>query len=109
MEEQKNVTNMGGSMRLGAYDCVLKKDSKVYAAYGKEHIQERHRHRFEFNNEYKAKFEEAGMKCTGENPETYARMKQKDEYPEITHRNPTAGIYGKQYSYHLPIKQTAPV
>ena len=57
-------------MRLGAYDCVLKKDSKVYAAYGKEHIQERHRHRFEFNNEYKAKFEEAGMKCTGENPET---------------------------------------
>ena len=70
MEEQKNVTNMGGSMRLGAYDCVLKQDSKVYAAYGKEHIQERHRHRFEFNNEYKAKFEEAGMKCTGENPET---------------------------------------
>ena len=70
MEEQKNVTNMGGSMRLGAYDCILKKDSKVYAAYGKEHIQERHRHRFEFNNEYKAKFEEAGMKCTGENPET---------------------------------------
>ena len=48
-------------------------------------------------------------KHTGENPETYARMKQKDEYPEITHRNPTAGIYGKQYSYHLPIKQTAPV
>lgn len=48
-------------------------------------------------------------KHTGENPETYARMKQKDEYPEITHRNPTAGIYGKQHSYHLPIKQTAPV
>ena len=70
MEEQKNVTNLGGSMRLGAYDCVLKKGSKVYEAYGKEHIQERHRHRFEFNNEYKSQFEEAGMKCTGENPET---------------------------------------
>ena len=70
MEEQKNVTNLGGSMRLGAYDCVLKKGSKVYEAYGQEHIQERHRHRFEFNNEYKARFEAAGMMCTGENPET---------------------------------------
>jgi len=70
MEEQKNVTNMGGSMRLGAYDCVLKKDSKTYEAYGKELIQERHRHRFEFNNEYKDQFEKAGMMCTGENPET---------------------------------------
>jgi CTP synthase (UTP-ammonia lyase) len=70
MEEQKNVTNLGGSMRLGAYDCVLKKGSKVYEAYGQEHIQERHRHRFEFNNEYKASFEAAGMMCTGENPET---------------------------------------
>jgi CTP synthase len=70
MEEQKNVTNMGGSMRLGAYDCLLKKDTKAYAAYGKELIQERHRHRFEFNDEYKSLFEQAGMKCTGENPET---------------------------------------
>lgn len=70
MEEQKNITNMGGSMRLGAYDCTLKPGSKVYEAYGKEHIQERHRHRFEFNNDYKGRFEEAGMMCTGENPET---------------------------------------
>jgi CTP synthase len=70
MEEQKNVTNMGGSMRLGAYDCVLAKGSKAYEAYGKEHIQERHRHRFEFNNQYREQFEAAGMKCTGENPET---------------------------------------
>ena len=70
MEEQKNVTNMGGSMRLGAYDCVLTKGSKAYEAYGKEHIQERHRHRFEFNNQYREQFEAAGMKCTGENPET---------------------------------------
>ncbi|MDH6533391.1 CTP synthase [Parabacteroides sp. 52] len=70
MEEQKNVTNMGGSMRLGAYDCVLQKDSIAYNAYGKENIQERHRHRFEFNSEYKDRFEKAGMKCVGMNPET---------------------------------------
>lgn len=70
MEEQKNVTNMGGSMRLGAYDCILKKDSRAYKAYGKEHIQERHRHRFEFNGQYREQFEAAGMMCTGENPET---------------------------------------
>ena len=70
MEEQKNVTNMGGSMRLGAYDCILQKDSRAYKAYGKEHIQERHRHRFEFNGQYREQFEAAGMMCTGENPET---------------------------------------
>lgn len=70
MEEQKHITNMGGSMRLGAYKCVLQKDSLVYQAYGKENIQERHRHRFEFNNDYKKQFEDAGMKCTGINPDT---------------------------------------
>lgn len=70
MEDQKNITNMGGSMRLGAYDCILKEGSKAYMAYGKTHIRERHRHRFEFNNEYKAMFEAAGMKCVGENPDT---------------------------------------
>ncbi len=70
MEEQKNVTDMGGSMRLGAYDCELKAGSKALEAYGSANIQERHRHRFEFNNEYKAQFEAAGMMCTGENPET---------------------------------------
>lgn len=70
MEEQKNVTNMGGSMRLGAYDCTLKKGSKAYEAYGQAHIQERHRHRFEFNSEYRDQFEAAGMMCVGENPES---------------------------------------
>jgi CTP synthase len=70
MEEQKNITNMGGTMRLGAYDCVLQKDSKAYAAYGnQETITERHRHRYEFNNEYKDQFEKAGMKCVGMNPD----------------------------------------
>ena len=70
MEEQKTVTNMGGTMRLGAYNCVLKKDSKIAEAYGEQHIQERHRHRYEFNDKYKTRFEENGMKCTGENPDT---------------------------------------
>lgn len=70
MEEQKNITNMGGSMRLGAYKCKLEKGSLVYKAYGKEMIEERHRHRFEFNSDYKKEFEDEGMKCTGTNPET---------------------------------------
>ncbi len=69
MEEQKVVTDMGGSMRLGAYDCILKKGSLAYKAYGKTKIRERHRHRYEFNNEYKEQLESAGLKCTGINPE----------------------------------------
>ena len=70
MEEQKAITNMGGTMRLGAYECVLQKGSKAYQAYGQEHIQERHRHRYEFNNDYKDRYEAAGMKCVGINPES---------------------------------------
>jgi CTP synthase len=70
MEEQKNLTVMGGSMRLGAYDCKLNKDSKAYAAYQTDFIRERHRHRYEFNNEYRSAFEEKGMSCTGINPDT---------------------------------------
>ena len=70
MEEQKNITNMGGSMRLGAYKCTLQKDSLAYKAYKKELIEERHRHRFEFNGDFKDEFEKAGMRCTGTNPET---------------------------------------
>ena len=70
MEEQKNITQMGGTMRLGAYECILQKGSKAYEAYGTEHIQERHRHRYEFNNQYKAEYEAAGMKCVGINPES---------------------------------------
>ena len=65
MEEQKAITNMGGTMRLGSYECKLTDGSKVIEAYGTEHIQERHRHRYEFNNEYKDQYENAGMKCTG--------------------------------------------
>jgi CTP synthase len=70
MEEQKNLTVMGGSMRLGAYVCRLEKDSMAYKAYNNELILERHRHRYEFNNKFKAQFEANGMKCAGINPET---------------------------------------
>ncbi|MDD2245819.1 MAG: CTP synthase [Proteiniphilum sp.] len=70
MEEQKHITNMGASMRLGAYDCVLKKGSLAYKAYGKSKVSERHRHRYELNNKYKSQLEVAGMKCTGVNPDT---------------------------------------
>lgn len=70
MDEQKNILNLGGSMRLGAYKCKLKKGSKVYQIYGKENISERHRHRFEFNNAYKEEFEKAGMICSGLNVES---------------------------------------
>ena len=55
---------------LGAYECVLQEGSKAYEAYGTEHIQERHRHRYEFNTAYKTEYEAAGMKCVGINPES---------------------------------------
>ena len=70
MEEQKNIVNMGGTMRLGAWDCKLNKDSKVYEAYHMEMISERHRHRYEFNNDYLDKITAAGMKVSGINPNT---------------------------------------
>lgn len=70
MEEQKSVTNLGGTMRLGAYACRLKPGSKAAEAYGRLDISERHRHRFEFNGEYRQRYEEAGMQCVGENPDT---------------------------------------
>ena len=71
MEEQKSIHNMGGTMRLGAYDCRLAPGSRVEAAYGMTDVKERHRHRFEFNNDYRERFEQAGMKCVGENPATH--------------------------------------
>lgn len=69
MEEQKNITNMGGTMRLGAYECNLRKDSRVYEIYGKETIHERHRHRYEFNSDFIQEYENHGMQCVGRNPE----------------------------------------
>ncbi len=71
MEEQKSISNMGGTMRLGAYDCELQPGSRAAKAYGATRVSERHRHRFEFNNDFRARFEAAGMKCVGENPATH--------------------------------------
>jgi len=70
MEEQKGVTEKGGTMRLGGYPCTLEKGSKAYAAYGRKDIVERHRHRYEFNNDYLEEFVRAGLKPVGVNPDT---------------------------------------
>jgi len=70
MESQKEVTEKGGTMRLGAWDCNVSKNSKAYNAYQSEFISERHRHRYEFNNEYLEAIESAGLKATGINPKT---------------------------------------
>ncbi len=80
MEEQKSVTNMGGTMRLGAYTCRLRAGTKVAKAYNSLEIEERHRHRFEFNEDFRARFEQAGMQCVGENPET--RLVEVVEVPD---------------------------
>lgn len=70
MEEQKKVKIKGGTMRLGAYPCKLEKGSKAALAYGKCDISERHRHRFEFNNAYLTKYQEAGLTMSGFNPDS---------------------------------------
>lgn len=69
MEEQKNVKKKGGTMRLGACDCTLKEDSLVHGVYRRKDISERHRHRYEFNNEYLKEFEDNGMMASGLNTE----------------------------------------
>ena len=70
MESQKDVTEMGGTMRLGAWNCEIKMHTKVYEAYGKQQISERHRHRYEYNNAYQKQLEAAGLKTVGMNPKT---------------------------------------
>jgi CTP synthase len=70
MEEQKKITNMGGTMRLGAWPCRLEKDSNAFTAYGEENIFERHRHRYEFNSAFKEQLEKAGLIFSGISPES---------------------------------------
>lgn len=70
MEDQKNITHMGGTMRLGGYECALREGSRTREIYGQEVIRERHRHRYEFNNDFRDEYEAAGMNCVGTNPET---------------------------------------
>jgi len=69
LDEQKKVTKMGGTMRLGAYPCKLAPGSKAHAAYGKGEVSERHRHRYEFNNDYRERFEAAGFRFSGTSPD----------------------------------------
>ena len=68
MEEQKNITQMGGTMRLGAYECDVREGSKTFEAYGQKQISERHRHRYEFNNNFREEIENKGMLITGTSP-----------------------------------------
>ena len=70
MSSQKNITDKGGTMRLGSYPCNIRKGTLAYAAYGTESIQERHRHRYEFNNAYRTILEQYGMKLSGVSPDT---------------------------------------
>lgn len=69
MESQQHITQKGASMRLGAYDCVVKKTTKAFTAYGQERISERHRHRYEFNLSFRKSFEDTGMLVSGESPD----------------------------------------
>lgn len=94
MEEQKTITEKGGTMRLGAYTCMVKKDTNSFAAYNKEKIEERHRHRYEFNNVYLEKFEESGMISAGINPKS-----KLVEIVEIPSHNWFVGVqYHPEYS-----------
>jgi len=70
MDEQKNIVDKGGTMRLGAWKCNIEENSLAYEIYNKNVISERHRHRYEFNNEYRQSLENAGLKCSGTNPDT---------------------------------------
>ncbi|MDH5366157.1 MAG: CTP synthase [Cyclobacteriaceae bacterium] len=70
MEDQKKITDMGGTMRLGSYPCRITKGSKAFQIYGKQNIEERHRHRYEFNNKYLEQIEKAGMIASGINPDS---------------------------------------
>ena len=82
MEEQKGITNMGGTMRLGAFACEVKKGSKLYDAYKKDLIWERHRHRYEFNDKYLDDFVKAGFKPVGINPDSrLVEAMELDDHP----------------------------
>ncbi|MBS1760009.1 MAG: CTP synthase [Bacteroidetes bacterium] len=96
MEEQKTVTNKGGTMRLGAYPCTIKENSLAQAIYGSTSISERHRHRWEFNNKYLEAFEKAGMMASGKNPAT--------DLVEIVELNNHPFFIGVQY--HPELKST---
>ena len=80
MPEQIDVENIGGTLRLGSYPCVLNKDSKAYKLYGSEEIQERHRHRYEVNNDYRDVLTQNGMLLSGLSPD--GRIVEMVEIPD---------------------------
>ncbi|MEO6818280.1 MAG: CTP synthase, partial [Ginsengibacter sp.] len=96
MEEQKKITMKGGTMRLGSYPCEVKKDTLAYSIYGTSLVHERHRHRWEFNNDYLPQFENAGMIASGINPESGLV-----EIMEISHHPFFIGV-----QYHPELKST---
>jgi len=96
MEDQKNIKNMGGTMRLGSQKCKISKGTIAYKAYGRSEINERHRHRYEFNSAYKSQFEDAGMRFTGINP--------KSELVEIIELTDHPYFIGVQF--HPELKRT---
>lgn len=96
MEEQKKIKMMGGTMRLGAYPCDIKENSLAHSIYNTLHIKERHRHRYEFNNDYLEAYEKAGMIASGKNPETGLV-----EIVEIQHHPFFIGV-----QYHPELKST---
>lgn len=100
MEEQKKIKNLGGTMRLGAYNCELEPNSNSYDAYGTEEISERHRHRLEFNNKYKNDFIKAGMQVTGFNPDR--------NLVEIVELKPHRWFVGCQFHPEFKSKPTKP-
>ena len=82
MLDQQSVTEMGGTMRLGSYPCVLKEGTKAYNAYGSERIDERHRHRYEFNNAYIEQIEAAGMTISGTSPDgRLVEIVEREDHP----------------------------
>lgn len=100
MPEQKEIEKKGGTMRLGAYRCKLKKGSKAYEAYNKEIISERHRHRYEFNNEYRRLFEEQGKMIVGIN--------EKRDLVEVLENPEHLWFVGVQYHPEFKSKPTKP-
>jgi CTP synthase len=125
MNDQKTIEDKGGTMRLGLYDCKIKKGTKTYSAYGKELFKERHRHRYEVNNNLRYKLVEEGMQLVGFNPERdlVEIIELKDHpwfvgvqfHPELysTVKNPQplfvdfvkAGLqYAKEHDLNIPLK-----
>ena len=99
MEDQKNVHKKGGTMRLGAYPCVIKEGTLAEKLYGTTEISERHRHRFEYNNDYKERLENAGLKVSGTSPDgLLVEMIEISEHPAIVTISPK---YAPSFSHFL--------